>query len=204
MNNAFTMFNVIIIDIFKKLSVAVFLQKYNNVLHIYVADHGHMDYSNCRFKYHKTVENLCIKLKSYYTKKLSIDCEYHYIINQTDLQLNQYDHRFDVLPYCILTSHLLMDFLYMNMTVYQNIKYDTLPINLAKYITLIINTFYDIFNLSHHWEEWERFFVNYALRVFGEIGFFHDNESAQVPTYFKHKTLKEIKSGGIFSSIINL
>ena len=47
------------------------------------------------------------------------------------------------------------------------------------------------------------FLVNYALRVFGEIGFFHDNESIQVPTYFKHKTLKDIKSGGIISSIIN-
>ena len=91
-----------------------------------------------------------------------------------------------------------MDFLYMNMTVYENIKYDTLPKNLAKYITVLINAFFQTFNLSQSWDQWERFLVNYALRVFGEIGFFHDNESSQVPTYFKHKTLKEIYSGGIF------
>ena len=180
MENAFTMFNVITNG---TSSVAVFVQRYQNVLHVYVADH--------RNKRYKDVDMLCKKLKSYYIANLSANCICHYIVNNVNLKLNEKEHNFDVMGCCILISHLLMDFLYMNMIVYQNIRYDSAPGHLASYISVMINYFYNNFYIG---DIWKHLLSNYALRIFDKTGFFHDNEKSRVPPYFKLINLKDIRS----------
>ena len=177
MSNAFTM----LCGVTDTHAVSVFLHKYKNELYIFILDNNYCE--------DEDVMDLCAALEKYYRLKLGIYCQYIYI---ADYSLNfgaGAGDEFLEQGYCVLVSHLLMDIMYTNMVVYKNISCNTSPTSIVSYIETMQKYIYNVFVKTN---KWRHFVTNYAYKVFGDMGFFYDDETKPVPHYFKVISLKNL------------
>lgn len=175
MDNTFTMFS----GCTHNHAIAIFLQKFNNALYIYGVDSNSSPLEG--------VIELIQALQLYLQQKIGIPCHAQYI---TSDQLNfGSGDEFEQQGYCLLISFLFMEIIYDNMIIYKNISYDSHPDKILNYIKTMLNYLEHVFFKKNIWHTFLR---NYAHKIFGEMGFFHEDENKTVPDYFVVASLRDI------------
>ena len=175
MDNAFTMF----IAGTSGHAIAIFLQKYNKKLYIYAVDSNEEAVDN--------VPEMIEALETYYEEKIGIMCNSIYTAKYS-FNFGNSDE-YEANGYCLLIAVLFIDIIYDNMVIYKNITYNSDPTKLLNYIDTMLNYLYDVFVKK---KVWHTFVSNYAHKVFGEMGFFHENENKPVPSYFTQASFEDI------------